>query len=457
MLVFVSFAKLFSVTPTTSLNSSLVFSSVSRWFSIESRNFPVVSFNRLVVSTIFSPIVSTVLLMSASDCSVDFLKPTVNFIKLSSMIGNACFALSATWSKDFRWWFKSCNCKSSFCKIPPSPSETSVKLCERVWISLNADWILVTLFKATSKLSVKVSTCDLYLSCHVNNSPTARFNSLKFSPNCSVILLLKSRIAFSKASINALELFSARIRAKSSNFCVKLSKLDVSVLLSNSLRCLLLISISFNESRISERNFPDCVVTDASPSPAKLDFMLSSKVVCFLNSTGNSSIACFNSCNNTSGLLFSFLDKTLWMSASKLMIFSSLSFSTISSTAKFCAIRTIIDAPIPIKLAINLTFKPSNSFGILFWMSFKSKPIKPIEIPQKLKNIPTVAKIAGDCLAKCLTLWFADLLAVPNKAKDVKATITMAAILLVSLPKMALKICWISMNYSVFLGGLYKY
>ena len=74
-------------------------------------------------------------------------------------------------------------------------------------------------------------------------------------------------------------------------------------------------------------------------------------------------------------------------------------------------------------------------------MSFKSKPIKPIEIPQKLKNIPTVAKIAGDCLAKCLTLWFVDFLNMPNNAINIKMVITMAAIMLVKLPKMALKIC----------------
>jgi hypothetical protein len=50
----------------------------------------------------------------------------------------------------------------------------------------------------------------------------------------------------------------------------------------------------------------------------------------------------------------------------------------------------------PMRLEMNLTFSPFNNRGVVFWISWASKLIRPMEIPQKLPKIPTVTRIAGE-------------------------------------------------------------
>jgi hypothetical protein len=50
----------------------------------------------------------------------------------------------------------------------------------------------------------------------------------------------------------------------------------------------------------------------------------------------------------------------------------------------------------PIRLEMNLTFSPFNNRGVVFWISWASKLIRPMEIPQKLPKIPIVTRIAGE-------------------------------------------------------------
>jgi hypothetical protein len=65
-----------------------------------------------------------------------------------------------------------------------------------------------------------------------------------------------------------------------------------------------------------------------------------------------------------------------------------------------------------------------------------SNSIKPIEIPQKLKNTPTVAKIAGDCLENLANRSnFVENM--PNNAKAVKMIRVISANTLVGLIKTA--------------------